>query len=460
MASIEKRGNNYRIIVSAGRDSAGKQIKKTMLWKPSPGMTQKQIEKELAKQSVLFEQQVETGQFLDGTITLSAFIEKWFNDYAETHLKEKTLTGYLDLMPRIIQALGHIKMCKLQPHHLMEFYKNLAETGQRKDVKYKPCAEFKDILKDNGLTQVKLAQMAEVSIKCVASCVHGHNVTQQTAEKISAVLDKNNLFAPVDTDKKLADTTIAKYHSLLSTICTSAVHWQVIPSNPCSRVKAPRVENKEAPVLDEVETRHLIECLNGEPLKYQVAIMLILYTGFRRSEICALNWDDIDFNNGTVNMEKGLLYTPRKGIYEDTPKSEHSRRIVKIPPDMLTLLKHYKEEQYRNRMLLGDQWKECNKIITANKGGPIHPDTLTSWYRKFKLKYGLPDSHPHTLRHSSATLLIAGGVDIATVSNRLGHSKKSTTMNIYAHAIRSADAIAAEKLQNILSPTHNSKSVQ
>lgn len=455
MATIEKRGETYRITVSAGYDSSGKQIRKKKTWKPLPGMTPKQIEKELSKQAVLFEQQVETGQFLDGTITLAEFADKWFKEYAEKHLKEKTLTGYRDIMPRIINAMGHIRLAKLQPHHLIEFYNNLAEKGQRQDIKYKPCADFKEILKQKEMSQVELAKKAGVSIKCVASCVHGQNVAQGTAEKITSALNRKNLFIPVDADAVLSGSTIAKYHRLLSTICTTAVQWQVIPSNPCSRVKPPHVENKEAPVLDDVQVQQLIECLNDEPLKYKTAIMLILYTGLRRGELCGLEWDDVDFKNEVIHITKELLYTPSRGVFEDTTKSKRSERVIKIPSEMITLLKHYKAEQSRQRLMYGDYLQNCNKIFTSDKGGPIHPDSLSGWYSKFIKRHGLPDSHIHTLRHVSATLLIAGGVDIATVSNRLGHANTSTTLNIYTHAIQSADAIAAEKLQNILSPAQN-----
>lgn len=147
MANIRKRGDTYQIRVFVGRDCDGKQIIKTKTWKPSPGMTERQVKKELDKQAVLFEQQVETGQFLDGSITFSEFAEKWFSDYAEKQLRIKTVTEYKGLMRRINKAIGHIKLIKLQPHHLMEFYNNLAESGIREDTKYKPCADFKAIMK-------------------------------------------------------------------------------------------------------------------------------------------------------------------------------------------------------------------------------------------------------------------------------------------------------------------------
>lgn len=452
MATIEKRGNSYRITVSCGYDSDRKQIKKRMTWTPKPNMTRRQIEKELDRQAVLFEEKCQTGQFLDGNITLAEFSERWFKDYAEKQLKERTLQGYKGHMPRIIKALGHIRLARLQPHHIMEFYNNLAEEGVREDIRYKPAANFKEIIKQSGMTQKALAERAEISENTLRQCINGCTVSKSTADKLTGALQIQGLFTPVNGDSRLADTTIAKYHRVLSSMLTAAVQWQVIPSNPCSRVKPPHTAYKEAPVLDEKQISELIQCLNNEPLKYKTAIMLILYTGLRRGELCGLNWTDIDLDKGIVHITKALLYTKNKGVYEDTPKSKQSERVVTIPDDMVRLLRLYRVEQSKQRLSMGDQWHDSGKIFTAANGAPMFPDTLSSWFRKFIKRHNLPNCHIHTLRHISATMLIAGGVDIATVSGRLGHANKSTTLNIYTHAIKSADAIAAERLQDMLNP--------
>lgn len=457
MATVRKRGNTYQIRVSCGYDSGGKQIEKTMTWKPSVGMTRRQIEKELERQKVLFEEKCMTGQFLDGNITFAEFTERWFKDYAEKQLKAKTIKGYNDLLPRITAAIGHIRLCRLQPHHLMEFYNNLAEKGIRQDIKYRACKNFKEVLKKHNLTQKKLSELSGVSLYCIGSCIKGRNVGKSTADRLSAAIGEKSLFEPVNKDACLSDSTIAKTHRLISSILTAAVQWQVIPSNPCQRVKPPHVEYKEAPVLDEEQTAELIKCLQSEPLKYRTAVMMILYTGLRRGELCGLDWTDIDFKSGILHVTKAVQYLPDKGIYEDTTKTKQSNRAIRLPNDMIELLKEYRAEQSRTRLLMGDQWHNSGKVFTNETGGVINPDTVSSWFKGFIKRHNLPDAHIHTLRHVSATLLIAGGVDIATVSKRLGHANKSTTLNIYTHAIKSADEAAAEMLENILNPSAHYK---
>lgn len=125
MATITKRGNSYRITVSCGYDLNGKQLRRTMTWVPPDGMTARQIQKEANRQAVLFEEKCRTGQVLDGNIKFADFAERWFKDYAEKQLRPTTVARYHVLMPRINAAIGHIRLDKLQPHHLMQFYNNL-----------------------------------------------------------------------------------------------------------------------------------------------------------------------------------------------------------------------------------------------------------------------------------------------------------------------------------------------
>lgn len=457
MATIRKRGNSYQIRVSCGYNSDYEQIIKTKTWKPAPDMTPKQIEKELQRQAVLFEEQCATGQFLDGNITLSQFADRWLKDYAEQQYKARTFFDCKDKLKRILPELGHIKLSKLQPHHLLEFYKKMSAPGMRKDIRCQPCVNFHEIMNKAGYTQQSLSEAANVSRYSIQACCAGRNISEVNATKISKVLKVRGLFLPINSENTLSDRTVAGLHRLLSSMLTTAVYWQVIPSNPCSRVKPPRVERKEAPVLDEVEAAELIRCLENEPLKYRTAIMLLLYTGLRRGELCGLDWSDIDFDNGLIKVSKSVLYVPGKGVFEDSTKNKSSERVLHITNDMLAMLKEYRAEQMRFRLMVGDLWQNSGKIFTSEYGGLINPCVFSSWFRGFIKRYNLPDVHLHTLRHTSATLLIAGGVDVATVSKRLGHADKTTTLNIYTHAIQSADEAAAQKLNEILSPSWISK---
>jgi len=166
--------------------------------------------------------------------------------------------------------------------------------------------------------------------------------------------------------------------------------------------------------------------------------------------LCGLEWSDVDFDNCIIDINKSSLYIKEKGIYNDETKNFSSNRVIKIPSFVMQLLDQHKTEQAIESFRLGDQWLEYNKLFTQWNGLPIHPTTVSKWFNKFVNKYNLPDITVHSLRHTNATLMIANGVDLRTVSKRLGHAQVSTTTDIYSHAIKSADERAAETLGDIL----------
>lgn len=390
MATVQKRGNSYRIRVSCGYDINYNQIVKSHTWKPEAGMTQKQIEKELERQIVLFEQKVKSGQHLDGNVKFCDFADKWFDEYASVHLAPRTVARYKTLYERINKALGHLKISMVQPHHLMAFYKNLAEDG--------------------------------INLK---------------------------------TGKGLSPKTINHHHRLISSIMSTAVTWQVIDSNPCERVKPPKVEPKEAKYLDEDDLKRLLKLLETEEIKYQTAIMLFIDTGMRRAEACGLEWSDIDFTKGTINIVRNSLYLSSKGIYEGKTKTESSKRTIAVSKNVLALLKKYKRWYDSERLKLGDLWEGEGRVFIQWNGKPIHPDTFTQWFHDFVEKHNLPEVSIHSLRHTSATMLIANGVPLRNVSERLGHAKMSTTSDIYTHAVKTWDEKAANIIDEILDSNNN-----
>ena len=457
MATVEKRGDSYRITVSAGYDTQGKQIKKRMTWKPAPTMTQRQIEKELDRQAVLFEERVRSGQLLDGSIRFSVFADYWLEEYAEKQLRPSTVARYKDILKRINEAIGNIKLEKLQPSHLMSFYNSLSEQGTRQDTLYKSNNDLATLLKSRKMTYKSLSDKCGLSPRTIALAAKGANIAPKTAQKISSAIGEplDKLFIVVNKEPTLSNKTILHHHRLISSILEKAVKWQVISSNPCKRVEPPKATRKEAAYLDEVQVQELIECLSSEPLQYRAMILLLLYSGMRRGELCGLEWSDIDFKNCLIDINKSSLYLAERGIFNDETKTQSSNRVIKMPYDIMQTLIEHRKEQLQTKLNICDKWINSNKVFTQWNGKPIHPDTLTNWFSDFIKRNDLPPIHLHSLRHTNATLLIASGTDLRTVSKRLGHSNMTTTSNIYTHAIKSADERAAEVLSDILHPIKN-----
>ena len=454
MATIKQRGDSYKITVSCGYDLNGKQIRRRMTWKPEDGMTARQIKKELDRQAVLFEEKCRNGQVLDGNIKFAEFAEKWFADYAEKQLRPTTVAGYRWALKRTLPAIGHIRLDKLQPHHLMEFYNNLSESGVREDTRYCSAVDFKALLKKRGMTKRALAEQAGVSVYVLDSVTRGANISAASAHKVVSALQLplDKVFQPAREKDTLAVSTVLHHHRLISSMLSTAVKWQLIFSNPCSRVVLPKNKHKEAVYLDEEQAADLLAALDKESMQHQVIVKLLLFTGMRRGELCGLEWKDIDFERAVITVRRSSLYLPFKGEFEDETKNETSERYMKVSADVVTMLKAWRAEQSKQRLPMGDKWQTSDRLFTAWDGAPIRPDVITAWFHKFVTKNGLPPIHIHSLRHTNATLLIAAGTNLTTVAARLGHANSTTTSKIYAHAIKSADQAAAEVLQDILHP--------
>ncbi len=453
MATIVKRGDTYRIRVSVGYSTDGRQIMQSMTWKPAPGMTKRQEEKELNRQATLFEERVKSGQHICSNIKFADFVDRWFKDYAEKQLRPNTLVHYQSLKERTNTAIGHIRLDRLQPHHLLEFYDNLAEKGIRGDIRYKCAIDFKSLLKNKKMTYKAFAEKAGISEQTITSLVKGNNISEKSAQAICSALDEpiKKVFASVGEERSLSGKTIQHHHRYISSVLSTAVQWQIIASNPCDRVKPPKAKRKEAKYLNEEESLMLLECLKDEPILYKTLYTLILYTGMRREEACGLTWEDVDFDNEIIDINKASIYIAGKGVFDDETKNESSRRVIKVPAPALQQLKEYKKHQAQQRLKLGDKWNGSKKIFTSWDGKALHPCTVSKWFHDFINRHELPEVTVHGLRHTNATLLIYNGTNIKTVSSRLGHADVSTTGNIYAHAIKTADEMAAETLKDIFS---------
>lgn len=395
MATARLRGSSYEIRVFCGLDSHGKRLYQYAHWKPSPDMTQKQIEKELERQKVLFEDKVRKGEIVDSNIYFRDFAKRWMEEYAKPRLAPKTFCRYGDYLNRIVPAIGHIKLADLRPLHLNAFYQNLAEPGVNKQGK-----------RDK----------------------HG-----KLAER-----------------KPLAPKTILEHHRLISKILNTAVRWELLDRNVAERADPPKVPYREQRCLDEKETKHMLSLLSAEPIQYRTMITLLVFTGMRRGELCGLEWKDIDFENQTVTICRTSQYIGNKEFITKEPKTRSGIRKLTVGTAVCRLLKSYRTCQALERLKAGDKWVDTDRLFTQWNGMPIYPDTVTDWFAKFLKRNDLPKVTLHSLRHSNATLMIAEGVDIRTVSNRLGHAQASTTLNIYAHALKSRDLDAAEKLDAAL----------
>lgn len=384
MANIRKRGNSYQIRVGVGYKPDGTQISRSMTWTPTPGMSERQIEKELNRHAVIFEEECRS-MSMGGMVRFEIFAEDWFSEYAKPNLRNTTYNFLYHQRLRVYRAIGGTSMEKITVRQLQEFINSLSRDG--------------------------------------ANEING---------------------------KPLSPKTIRHVLGLVSDIFAYAVRMGIVRDNPCGRVVLPKLVRKEKKIYTVEETVRLMELLRNEPIKYRAFYYLLIYSGCRRGELLGLEWQDVDFSNCLISIRRTSCYTPDRGTYTDTTKTEHSKRTLKLPQEVMDILCELREFQLRQADIFGDKWVETGRLFTKENGEPQHPNTSYHWLEKFCARNGLPFHGIHSFRHLFASLLVGNGVDIVTVSGVLGHSAVSTTSNIYCHMLEDARAMASDTIASAL----------
>ena len=412
-------------------------------------MTDRQREKELTRQAVLFEQEVETGTYLDGAkITFAEFTRKWLDDYAEKQLTPGTLKPYKTrLEQRIIPAIGHIRLAKLQPPHLYELYNNLAEEGVRLDTRYSPTAVLIELLSERSIKDI--VKLTSLTFKTCQRIKNGFHTTRQAAEKMCTAVDgeMKKLFS-CDKSKKLSDKTIRHHHGIISSTLSDAVKWNLIPYNPAERVDLGGVAKYKPNYYDDDQILEMFAALEDEPLRYKTVVYLTIDTGMRSSEITGLLWSDIDL---TVIIKKQRQYVSGYGVIVKDPKSENGFRTIILSETVTAFVRQYKTRQMQDKLKLGDAWGNGLFVFLHEDGVPMHPQRPYKWFVEFLERHDLPKITFHQLRHTNASLMISIGVDVVTLSGRLGHSDKNVTLNTYSHIIKSKETQAANRMDEFYS---------
>ena len=476
MANISERKNkkgeiiSYRIRVSKGYDAQGKKLKPfEMTWKVPDGMTPRQIEKELNRVAVQFEQQCKAGLAGDGKQKFSVYADYVLNLKEQNgELRHHTISRYRELLERINAGIGHIKICDIRPQHLNALYEQLGQQGLRKSAEkaiLKPDVSLSEMIHEMGYTRVEkfLKESAHLSVATYRNAVNGKPIAIESAKKISLALntDMKKLFTEEVDTRPLSPKTIREHHALIHMILRQAEQELLVPYNAADKAKPPKKVRTTANYFEQDEINAILEVAENEPLKWKTILHLMIVTGGRRGEVLGLTWDCVDFTFSRIHIEKCVYYEPSVGIYVDKPKTEKSVRWLKLPQATMELLKQYHDEYYQPLMeAAGEQWQGENFLFVMDNGDKIghvmHPDSVTQFCDRFAEKNGLKHINPHAFRHTMASLLYFSGVDTISISNHLGHATPSTTQNLYAHVLAEAESRIANAMGEIIFTTRKS----
>ena len=251
------------------------------------------------------------------------------------------------------------------------------------------------------------------------------------------------------TGGKLSTKTIIEHHRLISTVLEQAFKERLVVFNVSRQAELPRMEKKDVNYFQPEQIEAIRNALENEQPKWKMLVHLLLITGARRGEILGLKWDKVDFDKNRIYICNSILYSSDRGVYEDTPKTEKSKRFVTLPLETMNELKAYKQYQAQEFFKNGIPQSINGYVFSQIDGTAMHPDSVTDYLKKFSKKYNLPHINAHAFRHTMASMLYFNGVDSVSISKRLGHAQVSTTANIYAHIIEEADQRNADILSDI-----------
>lgn len=395
MANITERRNkngvliSFKIRVHRGIGTDGRQLRPFQTsFRVEPGWSEKTARKKAEAFAANYEKECREGLTPDGRQTFAEYSAHVLElKESRGKLKETTLSLYHSILDRLIlPRIGHVQVRALTPQHLNDLYTALSADG----------------LNRNG--------------------------------------------------GKLSGKTILECHRLIRAILAQAVREGAAVTNAADRVEPPKREKRDPVYYELDDISRILTAAEEEPEQWAALIRFLIASGCRRGEALGLTWDHVDFEHGRIYIDKQVLYTKEKGVYIDTPKTEGSVRFITLPDSSMKDLRQHRVYQLELRFKAGLSYQSeegGGYVFAQGDGKPLHPCSVTSFLTKFSKRHGLPPLSPHKLRHTSASLLIFGGMDPVSVSHRLGHSETSTTTDIYSHMIADADSRSAEIIGDI-----------
>lgn len=324
-------------------------------------------------------------------VTVGEWVIRWLEEHKKGSLRRKTWDGYMDMARNhIIPEIGHVPLMQLQTSDLQRLYNAKRESGR------------------------------------------------------------------LDGRGGLSSRTIHMMHQVINGALKQALKERLVNHNPAEAVTLPPLRYREIRPLSAEDVARFLAAARGDRL--YAAFLLDLGTGLRRGELLALKWQDVDFGSGVITVRRSLGRERIEGGPTKTalvfrePKTEKSRRTVAVPPEVLKELRNHRARQNEEKLLFGPAYQDNGLVFCTEDGRPLDPDNFGKRHARLLKKAGIPHTGLHNLRHTFATLLLRAGEHPKVVQDMLGHTRISTTLDIYSHTDPELMRRAADRLNEFLKP--------
>ena len=288
--------------------------------------------------------------------------------------------------------------------------------------------------RSRGLRPSTLAQYGNVIDLWLVPHLGGVKVAALTPRHVDQLNDKLSMLSA--RSRQLAV-------GCLKAACKWAADNEMLARSPIAGVQRPKVESKPVAPWTVEEARKLLAATSKKRLGFAWA--LLLTRGLRRGELCGLRWDDVDLDVGLARIARTRVVVDGVAI-DSTPKTASGKRTIDLDAMLVTLLRRHKTLQGREKWAAGDAYQDGGYLLADELGAPVHPDTLSGWLDDEIAAAGLRRIRLHDLRHTAASLMLANGEQVKVVSEMLGHSSVTITLDIYAHVMPGMAKKAGEAL--------------
>jgi integrase len=252
-------------------------------------------------------------------------------------------------------------------------------------------------------------------------------------------------------ERGLSHTTILHVHRVLKQMLACAVKWGVIAKNSADGATPPKREKTQMPMWGAATIRQFLDESKGT--RYAHIFEFAVMTGLRRSEICGLKWDAVDLESSRLEVVATLQQIRGRGLVTGAPKTKKSRRNITLGPATIELLRVVQGTQQLAKLEAGPLWQDTGYVFTNPDGSPVLPGTLTMNFRYLARELGMPPLTLHGLRHAFATLALQAGMNPKVVSEALGHSSVTITLDTYSHVLPNMQDELAIAVENLLKPS-------
>lgn len=262
----------------------------------------------------------------------------------------------------------------------------------------------------------------------------------------------NELANGTAKQKALSAKTVKNIHGVFHKAIDKAYKLEYIAKDPFRGVELPRVKQAEMHPLTEAETKNFLKVIAGS--EYELFFKIDLFTGMRESELIGLTWDRVDFENGTIMIDRQIIYNRALHVYAwDSPKHDKTRKLTPAPA-VMDMLKQVRRIQNERRLKAGSAWNEGNfagLVFTNAIGDHYRPNTVDHNVNRYAEKAGISNFRCHDLRHTYAVNAIRAGDDIKTVQSNLGHATAAFTLDKYAHYTEDMRKDSAARMSEYMS---------